>query len=203
MIFAEPVTGVDPTDFNVAMKEGNLFGASVMSVSGAGSTYQVTVSTGLGAGTLGLNVKGSASIFDLNGDVLGKAFTGGQVYTVRRKAIGDIDNFYTHGHADYRPTLNNGEFGWILNPDPGLIPGSPFASEEAVSYLDSTSIVTRPAAATYNFLGVPAGAPLYLSNSSGNLQTTVPYLGFSGESMPPGTFAAYNPTDPRMSATPR
>jgi surface-anchored protein len=201
--FAEPVTGVDVADFDVAMKEGNLAGASVQSVSGAGNTYQVTVSTGVGSGTLGLNVKGSASIFDLNGDVLGKGFAGGQVYTVRRQAIGDIDNYYTHGHADYRPTLNNGAFSWILNPDPGLIPGSPFASEEVISYLDSTSIVTRPAAATYNFLGVPAGAPLYLSNSSGNLQASVPYLGFSGESIPAGTFAAYNPADPRMAATPR
>ena len=201
--FAEPVTGVDATDFDVAMKEGNLSGATVQSVSGSGSTYQVTVATGTGSGTLGLNVKGTASIFDLNGDVLGKGFAGGQVYTVRREAIGDIDNFYTHRHADFRPTLNNGEFSWILNPDPGLIPGSPFPSEEVITYLDSTSIVTRPAAATYDFLGVPAGAPLYLSNSSGSLQTTVPYLGFSGESIAPGTFAAYNPADPRMSATPR
>ncbi len=180
--FAEPVTGVDIDDLAVVMNAGDLTGATIVSVTGSGSLFEVTVSTGTGSGTLGLSVKGTASIFDLNGDILGKGFTGGQVYTVRREAIGDIDTFYTHAHSDYRPTLNNGEFAWILRPDAGLLPDSSYPSEEVYTYLDSTAIVSRPTGANYDFLGVPSGAPLYLSNSAGNV-ASVPFLGFSGESI--------------------
>ena len=198
--FGEAVTGVDIGDFAVVMNAGDLAGASVVSVTGSSSLYEVTVSTGTGSGTLGLSVKGTANIFDLNGDILGKGFTGGEVYTVRREAIGDIDTFYTNAHADYRMTLNNGEFSWILRPDAGLLPNSSYPSEEVYTYLDSTAIVTRPTTANYDFLGVPSGAPLYLSNSSGNI-ASVPFLGFSGESILPGVFANYVPADPRITST--
>jgi surface-anchored protein len=200
--FAEPVTGVDIDDLAVVMNAGDLAGASIVSVSGSGSLFEVTVSTGTGSGTLGLSVKGTASIFDLNGDILGKGFTGGQVYTVRRQAIGDIDTFYTNAHSDYRPTLDNGEFSWILRADAGLLPNSTYPSEDVYTHLDSTAIVSRPTGANYDFLGVPSGAPLYLSNSAGNI-ASVPFLGFSGESVSSSTIASYYPGDTRLSTTPQ
>ncbi len=201
--FAEDVTAVDAADFAVVMNAGELAGAGVVSVSGSGSLYEVTVSTGTGSGTLGLSVLGTASIFDLDGDLLGKGYFGGQVYTVRPEPVGDIDTYYVEGHADYRPVYNNGEFSYIINPDDSLLPEPTYPSDEVITYLDSTAIVSRPEDANYEFLGIDAGEPYYLSNSSGNI-ASVPFIGFSGESILPGTFAAYRPDDSRITSnTPR
>jgi surface-anchored protein len=192
--FAEEVTDVDMADFTVRMTEGDLVGAEVVAVTGSGSLYEVTVSTGTGSGTLGLSVNDAASIFDLSGDVLAKGYPGGQVYTVRQQSIGNIDNYYTDGHADYRTKFNNGEFAYDWTGDSQVL-----RSDEVITYLDSTAIVTRPTAATYDFLGVDADAPLYLSNSSGSI-ASVPFLGFNGESLVPDTFANYRPSDPRITS---
>jgi surface-anchored protein len=66
-----------------------------------------------------------------------------------------------------------------------------------------TTSVNRPAGATWDFLGVAAGQPVYLwpqNNVPGRM-----YLGFGsdGGSIPPGTFASYLESDPRVNATAR
>lgn len=198
--FAEAVTNVDATDFDLVMNAGDLAGAMVTSVTGSGSLYEVTVYSGTGSGTLGLSVTNSASINDLAGDILGKGFVGGEVYTVRKPEIGEIDAYYTNAHADYRPIFNNGEFSFVLRPDAGLLPNATYPSEHVTTYLDSTAIVTRPAGANYDFLGAPANSPIYLSNSAGSV-ASVPFLGFSGESILPNTFASYVPADSRVTST--
>ena len=198
--FAEAVTNVDATDFDLVMNAGDLAGAMVTSVSGSGSLYEVTVSTGTGSGTLGLSIKNAATINDLAGDLLGKGFVGGEVYTVRKPEIGEIDAYYTNAHADYRPLFDNGEFSFVLRPDAGLLPSATYPSEHVTTYLDSTAIVTRPAGANYDFLGAPANSPIYLSNSAGSI-ASVPFLGFSGEGILPNTFASYVPADPRVTST--
>ena len=198
--FAESVTGVDVADFAVRMNAGDLAGAAVQSVAGSGSVYEVTVSTGTGTGTLGLSVSDGASIFDLNGDVLAKGYPGGEVYTVRPTPVGTIDTYYTNGHADYRPIYTNGEFTYILNPDNSLLPENEYPSDEVITYLDSTAIVNRPTGTNYDFIGVGDGQPFYLSNSSGNIPS-VPFLGWSGESLVANDFADYRPTDPRITSS--
>ncbi len=120
--------------------------------------------------------------------------------TVRPTPVEGIDTYYVEGHADYRPTYNDGEFSYVLHADPLLLPNGESPSDEVISYLDSTALANRPEAATYDFLGIAAGAPYYLKPSSGNI-ATVPYLGFSGESLVAGTFAAYRPDDPRVTSS--
>lgn len=88
--FSEDVTGVDPTDF-VPVMGGGLSGASVTGVSGSGSSYNVTVNTGSGSGTLGLNLVDDNSIVDTSTNPLGGAAAGdgnftGQVYTIDKAA---------------------------------------------------------------------------------------------------------------------
>ena len=61
--FSEPVSGVDVTDFVTAEGAG-LSGSSVTSVSGGPTTYTVTVNTGSGDGTVGLNLVDNDSIHD-------------------------------------------------------------------------------------------------------------------------------------------
>ncbi len=86
-IFSEAVTGVDMSDFTIAIT-GSISGADVTAVSGSGSVYTVTVNTGTGNGTLRLDVTDDDSILDTANNPLGGAgadngnFTSGEVYDV-------------------------------------------------------------------------------------------------------------------------
>jgi hypothetical protein len=69
--FTKPVTGVAPADFQ-AVTTGQV-NAGAVSVSGSGSSYNVTVSGVSGGGTLGLNLVDNGSIRDLIGNPLVQA----------------------------------------------------------------------------------------------------------------------------------
>jgi Big-like domain-containing protein len=82
LTFSEPVSGVDVDDFTLNMT-GTLTGAFVSDVTGSDDTYTVTVNTGTGDGTLGLEIPDTATITDLAGNPLaGLPYTGGEVFTV-------------------------------------------------------------------------------------------------------------------------
>ena len=90
--FSEAVTGVDVSDFTLALT-GNITGASVSGVAGSGTTYIVTVSTGSGGGTLRLDVSDDDSILDAASNPLGGTgvgngdFTSGEAYIVPLYAV--------------------------------------------------------------------------------------------------------------------
>jgi len=90
--FSEPVTGVDPTDFQVT-QTGSVSANPTVSVSGSGASYTVTVNDVSGTGTLGLKLIDDDSIHDvltntaqahpLGGTGTGNGnFTSGQTYDV-------------------------------------------------------------------------------------------------------------------------
>ena len=87
--FSEPMTGVDPTDFQL-YAGGTLTGAAVSGVTGGGSTWLVTAATGTGSGTLRLDVLDNDSILDASLTPLGGpgaangGFTAGESYTLDR-----------------------------------------------------------------------------------------------------------------------
>ena len=66
VMFNESVTGVDPSDFQVATT-GNVSYASPLEVSGSGSMYSVTVNGVTGGGSIGLNLIDPSDIRDLAG----------------------------------------------------------------------------------------------------------------------------------------
>lgn len=85
--FSEAVSGVDSSDFALAVS--GLTGSSIASVSGGPIVYTVTVNTGYGTGTLGLNLVDNDSIIDGASNPLGSAGAGngdftGEVYSVDR-----------------------------------------------------------------------------------------------------------------------
>jgi hypothetical protein len=84
--FSEDVTGVATGNFTLV--NGGLGGSpAITGVSGGGTTWNVTASTGTGNGTLGLNLTSSGSIQDGVGNGLGGSIpVSGQVYTVDRTA---------------------------------------------------------------------------------------------------------------------
>ena len=93
VIFNEPVTGVDKSDFTLT-KTGSISGEAVHLVSGSGNVYTVTCRTGsFGSGTLRLDVVDDNSIIDdqsnaLGGPVMGDGdFTLGEAYIVRYSFI--------------------------------------------------------------------------------------------------------------------
>jgi len=84
--FSEPVTGVDVNDF--ALTALGVSGTFVSGVSGSGTTYTVTATTGSGNGTLRLDVVDNDTILDESGNPLGGAgagngsFNSGESYSV-------------------------------------------------------------------------------------------------------------------------
>jgi hypothetical protein len=89
--FSELVTGVDVNDF-LPVTTGTLSGATIIEVSGAGSSYTVAVNAGTGDGTLRLDVLDDDSILDalhvpLGGAGVGNGnFTAGEVYLLNGPA---------------------------------------------------------------------------------------------------------------------
>lgn len=59
-----------------------------------------------------------------------------------------------------------------------------------------TTQVTRPAGSQWDFLGVPAGGSLYYWPQSNGANRI--YAGFEAQSIRSGTFASYQPADPRI-----
>ena len=96
--FSEPVSGVDLTaPFNdFFLTAAGVSGAAVSGVSGAGSVYTVTASTGSGAGTLRLDVLDNDSVMDLSTNRLGGSGTGngdfvsGEIYKIRTVSFADV-----------------------------------------------------------------------------------------------------------------
>lgn len=76
--FSESVTGVNASDFSLTT---NLSGASISQVSGSGSTYQVSVTTGSGNDTLELNLIDNDTIKDSNNNPLGGSGNGNGNFT--------------------------------------------------------------------------------------------------------------------------
>ena len=83
--FSESVTGVATGNFTLSVT--GVSGASVSSVSGAGTAWTVTVNTGTGSGTIRLDLTSfTPSISDGVGNTLSTAFASGEVYTVDKTA---------------------------------------------------------------------------------------------------------------------
>ncbi|MDO9268958.1 MAG: hypothetical protein Q7T96_07595 [Methylobacter sp.] len=86
--FSKSVTGVNAADFAL-VQAGGVSGAAITSVTGSGTSWTVTASTGTGNGTLGLNLADDDSIVDAASNPLGGtgASNGdfsGDIYSVAR-----------------------------------------------------------------------------------------------------------------------
>jgi len=98
---------------------------------------------------------------------------------------------YTTGHADITPDVFNGSLRGVWNNSDEDLPGPDFipaAGVVAVGIFDPAStnpnVVATPtprfSGDQWDFLGVPAGAPLYIL-PSGGVPDSVPYIGWGTE----------------------
>src|SRR5436190_22984726 len=82
--FSEPVTGVGADDF--ALTASGVSGAAIAGTSGPGATYTVTVNTGVGTGSVRLDLIDNNSIIDAAGNALAGVaagtFTSGENYLI-------------------------------------------------------------------------------------------------------------------------
>ena len=96
--FSEPVTGVNKGDFDLTASGIN--NASIVSVSGSGAMYTVTVNTGSGDGTIRLDLLDNNTIIDGGNDPLGGVGTGngnytsGEAYTINKNPAADTTGVF-------------------------------------------------------------------------------------------------------------
>ena len=82
VVFSEAVAGVDPADFTKVLT-GSLTAPAAVTVNPiSATTYDVTVSSLAGDGTLRLDVLNTATITDTPGNTYNANFTTGQLYTI-------------------------------------------------------------------------------------------------------------------------
>ncbi|QDS91740.1 Calx-beta domain protein [Roseimaritima multifibrata] len=193
--FSEAVTDVDTEDFGLTLDE--VSGAVITGVSGSGDEYMVTVSTGTGSGTIGLEVLDTATIEDGEGNPLVEDFFGGEVFSIHRRPAREITNFYTEGHGDIRVAYADRVWNLDINPD--ALDG-PFEADEVLIVGGPDSQVTAPSDPEFDFLGAEAGSDIYVLPQS-NVPPTIPDLGIGGSGIATGTLASYHSDDPRVDAT--
>jgi hypothetical protein len=129
--FSEPVRGVDQSDFSLNTN-GTLNQTGIVSVTGAGDTYTVSVEAQEGEGSLHLNVLDNDSIVDIMGNPLGGIgtgngdFTSGTDYIIAKSTlIQNVEILYSVGKYD----------GWILESRPGSEQGGQKNANDDVLYL--------------------------------------------------------------------
>ena len=89
LTFSKEVNGVDAGDFTLTTS-GNITNIAIADISGSGNTYIVTVNTGVGDGTLRLDLLDNDSILDLTSNPLGGSgagngnFNTGELYTINK-----------------------------------------------------------------------------------------------------------------------
>lgn len=88
--FSESVVGVDASDFSLTAT-GSAQG-TIVSVSGSGSNYSVTINSVQGTGTLRLDVLADGSITGSGGNAMTAAFTGGSVFTAAPSAVDTLSS---------------------------------------------------------------------------------------------------------------
>ena len=88
--FSEAVDEVDRDDFEIHTT-GDLSNVGINLISGSGSSRMVSISTGIGSGTIRLDVSASAVIVDAQqNQVTNIPFVDGEAYTVRVESFTDV-----------------------------------------------------------------------------------------------------------------
>ncbi|MFD1631491.1 MBG domain-containing protein [Pseudopedobacter beijingensis] len=136
--FSKSVTGVDAADFTLTIT-GGVTGAAVSSVSGSGSVYTVTVSTGTGDGIIRLDLNSSPTgIKDNAGNDIAGGYTAGQSYTIDKTApvVSGVTNSWIY-NTNKTITFNEGT---------ATLNGSAFTSGTTVSAEGSFTLIVTDAA---------------------------------------------------------
>ncbi len=180
--FSEQVTGVDLSDFSLT--NVGMSGALILSVTGTGSLYEVLVNSGLGVGSLRLNVVDNDSIHDGAGNKLGGTginnglYLAGPVIAVQRSTSGMLPPILSVGNAN-----NSGKAKAVLQWNPiagatytirrstkptGFSPVTLATGLNAVQFIDSTAVFGT----TYYYTVVATVGPITLVSNQAVITPT-------------------------------
>ncbi|MBV6452474.1 MAG: hypothetical protein MHPDNHAH_03231 [Anaerolineales bacterium] len=125
--FSKAVTGVDASDFSLAIT-GNISGAGITSVTGAETSYIVTANTGAGQGTIRLDLLDNDSVVDstnlpLGGVGIGNGNFSGEEYILNAAPVTIITASFTS---------NGANDGWVLESSEGSDQGGSRNSNSAI-----------------------------------------------------------------------
>ena len=120
-IFSEAVTGVDATDFTATVVSGSLTSSisGIAVIGTTGTTYDVTVSSVTGNGTLRLDLKDAGtSIADVVGNAIIGGYTSGQTYSINVgfTSVTDLSSISVTANTGEKP---QGKV-WTYSEDIGL-----------------------------------------------------------------------------------
>jgi len=154
--FSEPVTGVGINDFALTTGSG-ITGSSVASVTPlTDSTYNISVNTGSGNGTIRLDVVDDDSIIDAGGNPLGGMgagngnFTSGEAYTISKTVTTLITTTFT-STASYD--------GWILESGENTNVGKKVDKSSTTFYLgDDAKDRQYRSILSFNTISIPDNA---------------------------------------------
>jgi MSHA biogenesis protein MshQ len=189
VIFNTSVTGVGTADFSLA-NTGLTGSPAITGVSGSGTTYTVTASTGSSTseGTLGLNLVDDDSIRDSSGTRLGGTGTGngnftGQVYTITRPpTVSSIDrdgvNPTSAASVQWDVTFSKSVTG-VTPANFTLVKTGLNGTPAITSVIGSDNVwtVTATTSGGNGSLGLNMTNPNGVVDSSGNVVTGLPFTG--------------------------
>jgi len=184
--FSKDVTGVDVADFSLTTN--GVSGAAVSGVSGSGSVYTVSVSTGIGDGTLRLDVSAGATVTDLAGNPLaGLPYASGESYTIDKTAPALISSVRVNANptvaasvdftVSFSEPVTGVDAGDFALSKTGMIAGESIASVNGGPNIYTVSVNTGTESGDLR-LDVPASTTI--TDLAGNLLVGLPYT--SGES---------------------
>ena len=103
----------------------------------------------------------------------------------------ELSHFLTFEHADLNIGFNKASNTWALGPrDNDAIPAVQYGGDEALLYVGEDALTTRPAGATFDFIGVGAGQPFYRLPQTQNANLL--YLGFAAHDVQSADFDNYD-----------
>lgn len=171
VIFSEWVTGVDKSDFSLAITD-QITAASVIGVSGSGYFYTVSVDTGTGNGTIRLDLNATGTgIQDTSGNPLIGGYKSGEFYTISRNNP-PTDIALSHSSIDENMPANS-EIGNLSTTDPD--PGDTFTYSFCGGNDDASFQIngfTLESAITFDYETKSSYSICIQSTDSTNLYTT-------------------------------
>lgn len=114
-------------------------------------------------------------------------------------SVASAQTVISSGHVDlFEVEFENSELHLGLHAE-DYAPGH-FEPGGAIVELDPEALTSRPAGAQFDFIGVPAGAPIFRvwEDPFANPVNT-PWFGIAAEDIPTGTLRSYTETDARVS----
>ncbi len=123
----------------------------------------------------------------------------GSVLALGLGSVASAQTVISSGHVDlFEVEYENSELHLGLHAE-DYAPGH-FEPGDAVVELDPEALTTRPAGAQFDFIGVPAGEPIFrVWEDPFSNPINTPWFGIAAEDIPANTFKSYTETDARVS----